>query len=1051
MNLTEKIITLLENQNFIKLSHNNEIGINWTKLFNSIEKNNNLSKNYMNNNKEFIKNTFYATIQSNKEFIENINNEAGTISINDNKNKNKSIKIINFQNFEKNSLNYKLENLNTTTNIIIIYLNGIPISFILIDELNDNLDKSFELLNNYFSSSLYNSNILRYNFFSTLINKSEAVYGIFEQANISTNKNLINFWKYIENENIENEISPYETLIKGIYNKNRFISLIQNYVFYYDKRKIITKYYQFYGVEKMFQNILNKINQDKDQNNTLDTSKCGFFNHTAGSGKTMSMIFLINKLLKNNTTNHLQIILVVDRISILEQIYKNFKTDTSLKNIQIIKKSTEISLINEKNIFEKMQTSSKKGITLFTIQRFRKNYDLDKSILDNINVKKKKFIVIVDEIHRTQDYIKSQRNNSENEDSWSYLMHNKYLPNSYFIGFTATPIYDNSGDMTTTNDLFGEEITSYKYSQAIKDGSIVEVKFQNHSIDYGDSIDKIKKSTNYLNEIDKNKKNPLSNEINTDEIYSKNENTLKRVAKFIVEDWNVNLKNHNKMNPKAMLIAYDRNNAYELQKYIKDILSKNENKNIFNLKGNNVRVVVSNDEEKITTKEQTDSNDYKNKNSNLFNFVIVVYKWRTGFDVPSMIRMYIYQPIVQPHSMFQTICRLSRTNKDKSEGIVININPNKNKNINLKTYEESMKLYSGNSDEYIKDLKLNYESYIKESLKKFLEIFNYLNKKYSNIFELLNKRSSNLNNPKEIVLINNEINKIISEIFENEDFKSKISTIKNLYNIINGFDNYGIDKHKNKLNQINSILTFVHNYNINENLNTNIDDNPNTFKNLGDYSSFKKILNSFNENIVANDIKIDKIRKTFKEKYFSLIINNSIYIDQLATDFKKISTVEKFMEIVIDKTNISKEENKNIKNILADVINIIQNKETHTLNFGKIFKDEKVLKDYQKNENSRKKYDEFIKQFKEKIPINEVSKKYIIEIIINTLIQKYGNIKRVCSEVLIQKSFKNVENYFQEIENKINANKNVSLKIDDNNNINFDELKNKIFEILQNL
>ena len=61
---------------------------------------------------------------------------------------------------------------------------------------------------------------------------------------------------------------------------------------------------------------------------------------------------------------------------------------------------------------------------------------------------------------------------------------------------------------------------------------------------------------------------------------------------------------------------------------------------------------------------------FKNIKSN-FKIAIVVDLWLTGFDVPFLDTMYIDKPIVQKHTIIQTVSRVNRSYAGKTEGLIV--------------------------------------------------------------------------------------------------------------------------------------------------------------------------------------------------------------------------------------------------------------------------------------------------------------------------------------------------------------------------------------------
>ena len=77
-------------------------------------------------------------------------------------------------------------------------------------------------------------------------------------------------------------------------------------------------------------------------------------------------------------------------------------------------------------------------------------------------------IVFVDECHRTQS--------GELHDAMKVL-----LPEATFIGFTGTPLLRT--DKKRTIEVFGRYIDTYKFNEAVKDGVILDLRYEARDID----------------------------------------------------------------------------------------------------------------------------------------------------------------------------------------------------------------------------------------------------------------------------------------------------------------------------------------------------------------------------------------------------------------------------------------------------------------------------------------------------------------------------------------------------------------------------------------
>ena len=108
-----------------------------------------------------------------------------------------------------------------------------------------------------------------------------------------------------------------ETMLRGVCPPERLLDLVENFVLYEEAkgglRKIIARNHQYLGVNNAFEAV-----RSGQQDGRL-----GVFWHTQGSGKSYSMVFFSQKVLRK-LPGHWTFLIVTDRLDLDDQIYKNF-------------------------------------------------------------------------------------------------------------------------------------------------------------------------------------------------------------------------------------------------------------------------------------------------------------------------------------------------------------------------------------------------------------------------------------------------------------------------------------------------------------------------------------------------------------------------------------------------------------------------------------------------------------------------------------------------------------------------------------------------------
>lgn len=506
---------------------------------------------------------------------------------------------------------------------VVIFINGIPIA---IFELKNPLIEEATIQTAYQQLQEYKKDIpeiFKYNQILVISDLSEAKYGT-----ISSSWEWFKIWRGIENKDEKLEgVSELEVLIKGIFQKNRILDIIENFiVFEADSEKEVTKftkkiclYHQYFGVNKTIQKTLKALKPEGD-------GRIGILWHTQGSGKTLEMVFYINKAKKIKELIGSTFVFLTDRNDLDNQFYKTFlKTGYEF----LAKQAQSI-----KDLQEKLKTAGSELI-FTTIQKFSEDVGLLSERRD--------IIVIADEAHRSE-YAKLAANVR------------KSLPNASFLGITATPIeFDNRN----TRLVFGDYIDIYSMSRSNADGATVPIYYESRLIPLHLTNYFIDEEFNDLTqEIDVEIKESLKRKFVKLEQAISVPTRLKQIAEDIVNHFN-----NRGIQGKAMVVTISRKVAVEMYKLISQVPDAPE-----------VAVVISNLEEfKDVNKGEYRVSEiekrFKNPDDSL-RMVVVCDMWLTGFDVPHLHTMYFDKPL-KNHGLMQAIARVNRVFKDKQGGLIV--------------------------------------------------------------------------------------------------------------------------------------------------------------------------------------------------------------------------------------------------------------------------------------------------------------------------------------------------------------------------------------------
>ena len=585
---------------------------------------------------------------------------------------------------------------------IVLFVNGIPLSLFELKNPGDekptiwdaynqtvgyHKDKTADLKDYYTDIPA----LMQFDFINVISDGSNTKYG-----SIFSDYEFYFKWKSTNGEDYDNSDGPasINKLIEGLFNPQTFLNVFQNYIFIPDNSKdtvILPKYYQYYGAEKMYSNILSEYKKG--------SGKGGTYWGATGCGKSYTMLFLSKRITTSSVLNKPTIILLTDRNDLDEQLSGDFE---NAKNYLIDENA--ISIPNREKLKEKLLNIQSGGIYLLTIQKFAEDVGLLSA--------RKNIICISDEAHRTQTntqakYIRVDTT-SDVKKTYGFA---KYLrdsfPNATYVGFTGTPV-------DATLRVFGEVVVKYTMKMSLDDGATVGISRINGPREVQLDAKLAKACDEYYKAVEKAGANKEQIEQSKKDmtklkVILGNDDRLNVVVDHFIWHYEKRLEECATVNGKAMFVCYDREIAYSVYKKIKDrrpewFVKKriapeydgdtSERRDALEIE--KIKLVCSNSKrdsdsfkELIGTDEQIKqyAKEFKDIKSN-FKIVILVDMWITGFDVPSLDTMYLDKP-VEAHNLIQTISRVNRVFKGKTEGLIVDYIGLENSIL------EAMKLYGG--------------------------------------------------------------------------------------------------------------------------------------------------------------------------------------------------------------------------------------------------------------------------------------------------------------------------------------------------------------------
>ena len=293
------------------------------------------------------------------------------------------------------------------------FINGLPLVLMEFKRIDENLYAAYnDNLRDYKDTIPH---LFWYNALIILSNGSESRVG-----SLTASWEHFTEWKRVEGEDEPGAVS-LPTMLRGICDHRRLLDIIGNFTLFMDAQgglmKLIAKNHQYLGVNSAVEALGTK---------ELNQGKLGVFWHTQGSGKSISMIFFAQKVLRK-IPGGWRFVIVTDRKELDDQIYKNFA------DCRGVVTQGEVHAEDIQGLRQLLREDHRYIFTL--IQKFQTNDDEPHPVLSDNS----KVIVITDESHRSQ------------YDTLALNMRTA-LPNAGFIAFTGTPL------------IAGEERTRRRYS-----------------------------------------------------------------------------------------------------------------------------------------------------------------------------------------------------------------------------------------------------------------------------------------------------------------------------------------------------------------------------------------------------------------------------------------------------------------------------------------------------------------------------------------------------------------------------------------------------------
>jgi type I restriction enzyme R subunit len=285
-------------------------------------------------------------------------------------------------------------------------------------------------------------------------------------------------------------LAEQERLVAGLLAPTHLLDVVKNFLLFMQVGgqtiKSACRYQQYRAVNRAIARL--KTGKTRLQHGEYD-ERGGIVWHTQGSGKSLTMVFLVRKMRADAQLRRFKVIVVTDRKDLQRQL-----SVTATLTGEVVEVADSTAGVKA------LARRKGPGLIFATIQKYRDadtvgDAPLTADDLPKVGAPKPIYkvvekcevlneddsiLVLVDEAHRTQA-----------GDLHANVLAG--LPNCARIGFTGTPII--MGEKKRTHEIFGEFIDRYTIKEAEADGATVPVLYEgrtaNGAIKDGASLDEL--------------------------------------------------------------------------------------------------------------------------------------------------------------------------------------------------------------------------------------------------------------------------------------------------------------------------------------------------------------------------------------------------------------------------------------------------------------------------------------------------------------------------------------------------------------------------------
>ncbi len=240
------------------------------------------------------------------------------------------------------------------------------------------------------------------------------------------------------------EPTAQTALLYDVFRPERLLRLAGDFSLFDGGTRKVARYQQYFAVQRTLARVMPL--------NAAGQREGGIVWHTQGSGKSLTMVMLARAIFRHAAMDgrEPQVVIVTDRVDLDEQIHGTF-LDCGIQRVSRAATGTEL---------RRLLADGKRKVVTTIINKFDTAI---RSLGRQPPITSPDIFLLVDEAHRTQ------------YGSFAASL-DLTLPKACAIAFTGTPISKKDRD---TNERFGRYIDKYRINEAVADGAVLKLLYEN--------------------------------------------------------------------------------------------------------------------------------------------------------------------------------------------------------------------------------------------------------------------------------------------------------------------------------------------------------------------------------------------------------------------------------------------------------------------------------------------------------------------------------------------------------------------------------------------